>query len=108
MACPECGGPRLLGHPAGPLVHSHTPTCSLGAHEDATKVADVDALGCVGDVPLTRPTTDTERELMAVAAGVDPTLVPDEVTVTSVAGAAVVRRQWVDLDPDQPQEETTL
>lgn len=106
MVCPECGGVRLPNHPAGPLVYSHVPTCSLGAAEDATKVADVDALGCVGDVALTRPTTATESVLMAAAAGVDVLDVPETVTVTSVVGAAVVRREWDGLDPDAPEETT--
>lgn len=107
MNCPECGGVRVPNHPAGPLVVSHEPTCSLGAAEDARKVADVDALGCVGDVPLVRATTVAESVLMAAATGVDVVDVPAEVTVVSVVGAALIRRQWDGLDPDQPQEETT-
>lgn len=107
MNCPECGGPRLVAHPAGPCTFSHEWWCGLGAHEDARKVADTDMLACVGDIPFTRPTTLTEQMLMAVAAGVDPLDVPEMVTVTSVAGAAVVRREWDGLDPDAPEETTT-
>jgi len=91
--CPECAGSRLPDHPAGLLVISHKPTCSLGAAEDARKVADADAVA-LGYRSGLRDTTTTERVLLAAITGTDPGDVPDVVHMRSIAGGAVVERCW--------------
>jgi len=85
--CPECGGPLMLDHPAGLVYRHHTMAgCSLQDAEDSRLVADKDR----GDGP--RPTTPTERTLLA-AAGI--TVADDALCLVEWLSPGVRRRTWL-------------
>lgn len=85
-ACPECGGPQLVPHPAG-LVYRHATLsgCSLQDAEDARLAADQGRYG-------PRPTTPTERILLA-AAGI--TVPEDAQCLVEWITDGVRRRTWM-------------
>lgn len=84
--CPECGGPQLLGHPAG-LVYRHDTLggCTLQAAEDARLVADQGRNG-------PRPTTATEHVLLA-AAGMQ--VADDALCLVEWLSPGIRRRTWL-------------
>lgn len=89
MTCPECGGPRLAGHPAGELALQHRIDCTLLRAEDATQAADHER------GTHKRPATSTERVLLAHAGH----HLPDDELTTSVERVtrAIIRRTWPQL-----------
>ncbi len=91
MNCPQCGGPRHVGHPAGLLTYTHAEGCSLGQAQDATEHADAERTSSYLQPEVTRPATDAEVALLASLA----VPVPAEVTVTRLTrSSAVVRRHY--------------
>lgn len=89
--CPECAGPFLQGHPAGPLTVQHTPgSCSLGLAQDSTSAADHERLADpLGPDSPDRAPTDAETTL-AAALGLP---VPGVVTVSRVTRSGAVTRR---------------
>ncbi|MFQ1000468.1 hypothetical protein [Modestobacter sp. SSW1-42] len=85
-SCPECGGEQLSPHPAG-LVFRHRTLagCSLQDAEDSRLVADQNFYGA-------RPTTPTERTLLA-AAGI--TVSEDATCLVEWLSPGVRRRTWL-------------
>lgn len=96
-ACPECGGYRLAGDPAG-LRIDHGAQCTVRASEDARLVADAEMLGGGGWDP--REITPTERTLLAVI-GVPAERMPERTLVTYVT-PGIVRRTWQYPDTGEP------
>ncbi len=86
-SCPECGGPHLSNHPAGPLVFRHDTLggCSLQDAEDSRLVADQGRNG-------ERPTTPAERTLLA-AAGI--AVADDATCLVQWLSPGVRRRTWL-------------
>jgi hypothetical protein len=84
--CPECGGPQLVPHPAG-LVYRHDTLagCSLQDAEDARLAADKER-------PGERPTTPTERILLAAASISVP---EDALCLVEWMTPGVRRRTWL-------------
>lgn len=93
VQCPECSGPRLVRHPAGPCVFRHTPGCAIGAAQDSTQHADHARLreaGRGGAGRFIRATTPAESILLA-AAGVSA---PPGVCTVRVGPGSLVARTW--------------
>ncbi len=96
--CPECAGPRMVGHPAGVLAWRHAIDCQLRRAEDARQVAVRDLFAedrrhRVTRGRLTRPATEAEQTLLG-ACGIAP-LPAVMTTVRAVTGGgAVIRRSW--------------
>ncbi len=86
MSCPECKGPRHIGHPAGLLTYSHAAGCSLGRAQDATQHADAERTS-YRQPGITRPATEAEAVLLNSLA----IPVPAELSVTRLT-SSVVRR----------------
>ncbi|WP_432510652.1 hypothetical protein [Kineococcus sp. SYSU DK001] len=105
-ACPRCGGERLLDHPSG-LTIRHRKKCNLGEAELARQAADAEvARSRVG--PWQRPTTFSERQLIA-AAGVD--MADDALVEVTWLTPSLRRRTFtdrtgreVDLDAPAPED----
>ena len=90
--CPECGGPLLRRHPAG-MVYRHNTLagCSLQDAEDARLVADRGLHGW-------RPSTSTERTLLAAAGGTvasGKTVVDDSTVLVEWPSPGLRRRSWL-------------
>lgn len=103
--CPQCTGQQPGGVSVELLAWQHRATCPLLPAEDATRHADHSRLGTRALPPgaqweqrgFSRPSTATERELLAVL-GHDAQ--PDTRTFVRAItdGRAVVRRTWPDLE----------
>lgn len=98
--CPECGGPRIPGHPGGFVWH-HALTCTIHAAEDATQAADAGWLWSC----FQRPATAAERTLLA-ACGVT---IADEAgqpldlpTTVRRLTASIRHRSWPGVILDEP------
>ncbi|TFV78376.1 hypothetical protein E4P39_03945 [Blastococcus sp. CT_GayMR19] len=90
--CPECGGEQLVPHPAGLVFRHHTlGGCSLQDAEDTRLVADR-SLADVRGWPFERPTTPTERTLLATA-GI--TVDEDATCLVDYLSPGIRRRTWL-------------
>ncbi len=90
-SCPECAGPQMTGHPAGPLAIRHTIGCGLLHAEDATRAADYDRSRCLGMARFDRPITGTEL-LLITALGLPAP--PDDVMSVCYLTTSARRRSW--------------
>lgn len=92
--CPQCSGPRFVGHPGG-FVWGHTNTCPLRDAEDATAVNDHELTG----YSRRRPATTTERALLAACGITGP---DDAATTVQRVTGSILRRTFDGVDLDAP------
>lgn len=87
-ACPECGGPQMFGHPHGLLALRHTNECTVRAREDGTVLLDHDL---ARGRRIVRPSTTTERTLLAHLGYTLPDELP---TIVTPLTASQRNRSW--------------
>ena len=96
--CPECQGPQMLGHPHGLLAILHTNECPIRAREDGTQLLDHDL---ARGRRIVRPSTTTERVLLAHLGYTLPDELP---TVVTPLTRSQRNRSWPTITPENAHD----